>query len=199
MSHVQAYIHMQHFLLPTNLVIVVFVHWAISGVLYEPQQCQLFWDYIPEYKLFFASIWAARLVHIESDQYRSCSTVKQGPAVGATPSTPIGEQPKTALWLWVREITWYLYTRGVRGRMKATQRWFKVTRELCHEWFHHFRHHRQNKPSAQLPQPTRSQTGKWEEFWDWTPISPGELIRQSLDCPGQKHSQQEVLSAHCSR
>ena len=25
--------------------------------------------------------------------------------------------------------------------MKAKQRWFKVTRELCHEWFHHFRHH----------------------------------------------------------
>ena len=58
--------------------------------------------------------------------------------------------------------------------------------------------HRQNKPSAQLPQPTRSQTGKLEEFWDWTPISPGELIRQSPYCPGQGHSQQEVLSAHCS-
>ena len=51
------------------------------------------------------------------------------------------EQPKTALWLWVYEITWYLYTRGMRGRMKAKQRWFKVTRELCHEWFHNFRHH----------------------------------------------------------
>ena len=24
--------------------------------------------------------------------------------------------------------------------MKAKQRRFKVTRELCHEWFHHFRH-----------------------------------------------------------
>ena len=59
--------------------------------------------------------------------------------------------------------------------------------------------HRQNKPSAQLPQPTRSQTGKWEEFEIWTPISPGELIRQSPYCPGQGHSQQEVLSAHCSR
>ena len=34
-----------------------------------------------------------------------------------------------------------IYTRWVRGRMKAKQRWFKVTRELCHEWFHHFRHH----------------------------------------------------------
>ena len=54
---------------------------------------------------------------------------------------PDGEEPITALWLWVREITWCLYTRGVRGRMKAKQRWFKVTRELCHEWIHYFRHH----------------------------------------------------------
>ena len=63
------------------------------------------------------------------------------PPGGAPGIHPDGEQPKTALWLWVLEITWYLYTRGVRGRMKAKQRWFKVTRELCHEWFHHFRHH----------------------------------------------------------
>ena len=62
-------------------------------------------------------------------------------AIGAPGIHPDGEQPKTALWLWVREITWYLYTRGVRGRMKAKQRRFKVTRELCHEWYHHFRHH----------------------------------------------------------
>ena len=86
----------------------------------------------PNRNFVFASIWAARPVHIESDQYRSCSTVKQGPSVGASPSSPIGEKPKTALWLWVREMTWYLYTKGVRGRMKAKQRWFKVTRELCH-------------------------------------------------------------------
>ena len=92
----------------------------------------------PNLNFVFASIWAASPVHIESDQYRSCSTVKQGPAVSATPSTPIGEQPKTALWLWVCEITCYLYTRWVHGRMKTKQRWFKVTRELSHEWFHHF-------------------------------------------------------------
>ena len=107
----------------------------------NPNNVNCFGTIFPNLNFIFASIWAARPVHIESDQYRSCSTVKQGPAVGATPSTPIGEQPKTALWLWVREMTWYLYTRGVRGRMKAKQRWFKVTRELCHEWFHHFRHH----------------------------------------------------------
>ena len=107
----------------------------------NPNNVNCFGTIFPNLNFVFASIWAARPVHIESDQHRSCSIVKQGPAVGATPSTPIGEQPKTALWLWVREITCYLYTRWVHGRMKAKQRWFKVTRELCHEWFHHFRHH----------------------------------------------------------
>ena len=46
------FIHMQNFLLSTNLVIV-FVHWISTGVLYEPRQCSLFWDYIPESKLWF--------------------------------------------------------------------------------------------------------------------------------------------------
>ena len=46
------FIHMQYFLLPTNLIIV-FVHWVSTGVLYEPRQCSLFWDYIPESKLCF--------------------------------------------------------------------------------------------------------------------------------------------------
>ena len=107
----------------------------------NPNNVNCFGTIFRNLNFVFASIWAARPVHIESDQYRSYSTVKQGPAVGGIPSTPIGEQPKTALWPLVREITWYLYTRGVRGRMKANQRWFKVIRELCHEWFHHFRHH----------------------------------------------------------
>ena len=46
------FIHMQYFLLLTNLVIV-FVHWVSTCVLYEPRQCSLFWDYIPESKLCF--------------------------------------------------------------------------------------------------------------------------------------------------
>ena len=46
------FIHMQYFLLLTNLVIV-FVHWVSTGVLYEPRECSLFWDYIPESKLRF--------------------------------------------------------------------------------------------------------------------------------------------------
>ena len=90
----------------------------------NPNNVNCFGTIFPNLNFVFASIWAARPVHIESDQYRSCSTVIQGPAVGATPSTLIGEQPKTALWLWVREMTWYLYTKGVCGRMKAKQRWF---------------------------------------------------------------------------
>ena len=113
----------------------------------NPDNVHCFGTIFPNLNFVFASVCAARPVHIQSDQYRSCSTVNNvivttRGARGATPGIhPDGEQPKTALWLWVREITWYLYTRGVRGRMKAKQRWFKVTRELCHEWFHHFRHY----------------------------------------------------------
>ena len=122
------FIHMQYFLLLTNLVIV-FVHWVSTGVLYEPRQCSLFWDYIPECKLCFcvnlsrpSGPYSIRPIQ----KLLNCQT-----------TTRNGERPKTALWLWVREMTWYLYTRGVRGRMKAKQRWFKVTWELCHEWFYH--------------------------------------------------------------
>ena len=46
------FIHMQYFLLPPNLVIV-FVHWVSTGVLYKPRQSSLFWEYIPESKLCF--------------------------------------------------------------------------------------------------------------------------------------------------
>ena len=46
------FIHMQCFLLLTNLVIV-FVHSVSTAVLYELRQCSLFWDYIPESKLCF--------------------------------------------------------------------------------------------------------------------------------------------------
>ena len=46
------FIHMLYFLLLTKLVIVC-VHWVSTGVLYEPRQCSLFWDYIPESKRCF--------------------------------------------------------------------------------------------------------------------------------------------------
>ena len=81
----------------------------------------MFCDYIPESKLCFCvnlsrppCPWWIRPMQ----KLLNCQT-RTHRAVGATPSTPIGEQLKIALWLWVREITWYLYTRGERGRMKA--------------------------------------------------------------------------------
>ena len=124
------FIQMQYFSLLTNLVIV-FVHWVTTGVRYKPRQCSLFCYYILESKPCFASICAARPVHIQSDQYRRCSTVKQRRARGE-------EQPKnSAVALSSRNDMISIFTRGARGRMKAKQRWFKVTRELCREWFHH--------------------------------------------------------------
>ena len=135
------FIHLQYFLLPNNLVIV-FVDWVSTGVLYEPRQCSLFWDYIPESKLCFC----LNLCHPPSEysirpiqKFLNCQQRDDARWV-LQAFIPMG-QPKTALWLWVREITWYLYTRGLCGWMKAKQHWFKVNRELCHEWFHHFRHH----------------------------------------------------------
>ena len=135
------FIHMRYFLLLTNLVIV-FVHWVNTGVCCtNPDNVHCFGTIFPNLNFVFVSICAARAVHIQSDQYRSCSTVKQRRAVGATLFTPMGSNQKQHCGSdSVREMTWYLYTRGVRGRMKAKQRWFKVTRELCHEWFYHVRH-----------------------------------------------------------
>ena len=120
------FIHMQYFLLPTNLDIV-FVIWVSTGVLYEPRQCSLFWDYIPESRFCFClnlcrppGTYSIRPIQkLLNCQQRDDAWCPATPGIH-----PDGEQPKTALWLCVREITWYLYTRGVRGRMKAKQRWF---------------------------------------------------------------------------
>ena len=128
------FIHMQYFLLLTNLVIV-FVHWVSTGVLYEPRLC--FWDYIPESKLCFCvNLCRPSGTYIFNPTNTEVSQLSYNDTRWVF-RHPDGEQPKTALWLWVREMTWYLYSRGVRGRMKAKQHWFKVTQELCHEWFHH--------------------------------------------------------------
>ena len=86
-------IHMQYILLLTNLVIV-FVHWVSTGVLYEPRQCSLFWDFIPESKLCFCvnlcrpsgpySIWPVQ-------KLLNCQTTTRG---GCCSIHPDGEQPK---------------------------------------------------------------------------------------------------------
>ena len=70
------FIHLQSFLLPTNLVIV-FVHW-VSTVMCctNPDNVHCFGTIFPNLNFVFASICATRPVDIQSDQYRSCSTVK---------------------------------------------------------------------------------------------------------------------------
>ena len=108
------FIHMQYFLLPTYLVIV-FVHWVSTVVCCtNPDNVHCFGTIFPNLNFVFASISAARPVHIQSDQYRSCSTVNKVNNVTTrdrcSRHSSWWEQPKTALWLWVREITWYLYT-----------------------------------------------------------------------------------------
>ena len=76
----------------------------------NPDNVNSFGTIFPNLNFVFASICAARPVHIQSDQYRSCSTVNNVTrwrrAMGAPGIHPDGVQPKTALWLWVREITW---------------------------------------------------------------------------------------------
>ena len=101
-------IHMQYILLLNNLVIV-FVHWNSTGVLYELRQYSLFSDYIHESKLYFC-INLCRPSGPYSIQpikkLLNCQTTTRDGCC----SIPFeGEQ-------------WYLYTKGVRGRMKANQR-----------------------------------------------------------------------------
>ena len=70
-------IHMQYFLLPTNLVIV-FVYWVSTVVCCtNSDNIHCFGTIFPNLNFVFASICAARPVHIQSDQYRSCSTVNK--------------------------------------------------------------------------------------------------------------------------
>ena len=71
------FINMQYFLLPTNIVIV-FVHWVSTVVCCtNPDNVHCFGTIFPNLNFVFASICAARPVHIQSDQYKSCSTVNK--------------------------------------------------------------------------------------------------------------------------
>ena len=70
-------IHIQYFLLPTNLVIV-FVHWVSTVVCCtNPDNVHCFGTIFRNLNFVFASICAAHPVHVQSDQYRSCSTVNK--------------------------------------------------------------------------------------------------------------------------
>ena len=81
------FIHMQYFLLLTNLVIV-FVHWVSTCVLYEPRQYSLFWDYIPQSNF----VLRQSVPPVRSIFNRTNTEVAQL-------SNKDREQPQTALWL----------------------------------------------------------------------------------------------------
>ena len=135
------FIHMQYFLLPTNLVIV-FVHWVSTVVCCtNPDNVHCFGTIFPNLN----SICAARPVHIQSDQYRSCSTVNNVNNVTTRDrcsrhSSRWGATKNSAVALSLRNNMISIHQRSTRTN-EGKQRWFKVTWELCHEWFHHFRHH----------------------------------------------------------
>ena len=112
----------------------------------NPNNVNCFGTIFRNLNFVFASIWAARPVHIESDrpiqkllncQTRTCCRCYSiHPDWGATNNSAValGSQ-NNMISIHRRSAPCYAW------RMKAKQRWFKVTRELCHEWFHHFRHH----------------------------------------------------------
>ena len=89
----------------------------------------------PNENFAFASFCVTHLCNPTNREVDQLSNV----TVSAARLIPMGSNQTPALQLWIRERTWYLYTRGVRRRMNATEcRWFKW---LWHEWFHHVRRH----------------------------------------------------------
>ena len=138
------FIHIQYFLLPTNLVIV-FVHWVSTVVCCtNPDNVHCFGTIFPNLNFVFASISAARLVHIQSDKYRSCSTVNKVNNVTTRDrcsrhSSRWGATKNSDVALSSRNNMISIHQRGTRTN-EGKQRWFKVTRELCHEWFRHHVH-----------------------------------------------------------
>ena len=109
------FIHMQYFCCRLILLSPLYTELPLVCCT-NPDNVHCFGTIFPNLNFVSASICATRPAHIQSDQYRSCSTVNNvttrcgccsrhssrwGPGDGG--------QPKTALWLWVHELTWYLY------------------------------------------------------------------------------------------
>ena len=133
------------------------------------------------------SLWIPRLrcpvlIQSENREVTQLSYSTAGPAR----LIPMGSNPKTTLWLWIREMTWYLYTRGVRWQWmqnNADLKW------LCHEWFHHVRHHVVTAaPSGR----TRHNHLKSRQFHSFVPWWRPSRIRSQRTRP----SQSEISAPH---
>ena len=97
------FMNMQYVLLPTIFFFSSLYTELALVCCTNPDNVHCLGTIFPNLNFVFAPICAARLVHIQSNQYRSCSTVNNVTTPGARGATPgihpDGEQPKTALWL----------------------------------------------------------------------------------------------------
>ena len=87
------FIHMQYFCCWLSLLSSLYIELALMCCT-NPDNVNYFGNVFPNLNFVFASICAARPVRIQSDQYRSCSTVKQRRAVGAAPFIPMVSKQK---------------------------------------------------------------------------------------------------------
>ena len=134
MPHVQAFYSCNTFCCWLYILSSLYIKVALVCCT-KPDNIHCFGTIFPKLNFVFASICAARPVRIQSTQYRSCSSVKQ-----RRDSSRWGAIKNIAVALKSRNDMISIHQR-VRGRMMAKQRWFKATRELCHEWFYSVRHY----------------------------------------------------------
>ena len=93
MSHVQAFFHKKDCFCWLILLSSLYIELA-RVCCTSPDKVHCFGTIFPNLNFVFASIRAARPVHVQIDQCRSCSTVKQRRAVGAAPFIPMGSNQK---------------------------------------------------------------------------------------------------------
>ena len=105
----------------------------------NPNNVNCFGTIFPNLNFVFASnlsrppgpYWIRPIQKLLNCQTRTrCQCYSIHPDWGATKNSAV------ALGLRNNIISIHLH-----GQMKTKQRWFRVTRELSHEWFHHIRHH----------------------------------------------------------
>ena len=106
----------------------------------NPDNVHCFGTIFPNLNFVFASICVARPVHIQSDQYRSCSTVNNV-TTRSRHSSRWGATKNSAVALSLRNNMMSIDQRSARTNEGKTTLIWSYSRAVCHEWFHHFRHH----------------------------------------------------------
>ena len=127
------FIHMQYFCCWLVLLSSLCIELALVCCT-NPDNVHCFWTIFPNLKFVFASICATSPVHIQSDQYKSCWTVKQRRAVAA-PFIPMGSNQKQRCGS--EFAKWHdIYTpEECADEWRPNNADLKLP-ENCHEWFH---------------------------------------------------------------